>query len=111
MPYSYSENYYFHQGHRFVARAAVLRYIATKDIVDAGASIGDSLVVLANHTKGRIVSYELILGTYRQALRWKDVNCVILNVGLADRVSRPAAPKDSLVTRFPDFCHSFVECR
>jgi FkbM family methyltransferase len=88
MPYYYIENYYHHHGLRYLAPQAVLDFVSTRDMIDAGASIGDSLLLLKNYTKGRVISYEVIPGTYQQALKWQTEQCIVLNMGIADRIGQ-----------------------
>jgi FkbM family methyltransferase len=89
----HSETLYHHHGLRFIAPKAVLDYISTKDIVDIGAYVGDSLVALRNYTTGRVVSYELIPDTYRQALRWGTPQCLIINMGVSNRPGHTLVPR------------------
>jgi hypothetical protein len=69
LPYYLSENFYHHHGLRFVAPETVHQYLSTRDFLDFGASIGDSLVVLKSYTTGRVISYELIPNTFHRALK------------------------------------------
>lgn len=52
------EVFYFHHGLRF-SHKNILDYVKSKDIIDIGAYIGDSLLVLHQYTNRRIFSYEL----------------------------------------------------
>jgi FkbM family methyltransferase len=80
----YPENFYHHHGLRFIADPATLNYIKDKDILDIGAFIGDSLVVLRNYTSGRVISYELAPGSYQKALKWASNNSLVFNMGISD---------------------------
>ena len=51
------EVFYFHHGLRF-ADQKILDYIKDKDIIDCGAFIGDSVLVLRNYTNKTIYCYE-----------------------------------------------------
>lgn len=51
------EVFYFHHGLRFADRK-ILDYIKDKDIIDCGAFIGDSVLVLRNYTNKTIYCYE-----------------------------------------------------
>jgi hypothetical protein len=83
LPYYLSENFYHHHGLRFIAPETVRQYLSTRDFLDFGASIGDSLVVLKAYTTGRVISYELIPNTFHRPLKWAKAQCLIFNVGVA----------------------------
>lgn len=51
------EVFYFHHGLRF-ANKKIQEYVKDKDILDCGAFVGDSLLVLRNYTQGTIYCYE-----------------------------------------------------
>jgi FkbM family methyltransferase len=79
----YPENFYQHHGLRFMADQATLEYIRERDIMDVGAFIGDSLVVLRNYTNRRVISYELVPQTYKMALQWASDKCLVFNKGVS----------------------------
>jgi FkbM family methyltransferase len=60
------ESFYFHHGLRF-ASVDVKDYVKNRDILDAGAYTGDSLIVLDQYTDKRIVSYEIAPKLFRSA--------------------------------------------
>ena len=57
IPHLAPEVFYFHHGLRF-ADKRILDYIKNKDILDCGAFIGDSILVLKNYQPKMIYSYE-----------------------------------------------------
>jgi FkbM family methyltransferase len=57
---------YNHHGLRWLPQA-VKDYIRERDIVDVGASIGDSLTILDEYTNHRVISYELMPDTAQLA--------------------------------------------
>jgi FkbM family methyltransferase len=79
------ENFYHHHGLRFIAPKPVLGYISQKDILDVGGSWGDSLIVLKNYTKGRVISYDILPSSSRRARHWASKQCIIVNMGMSDR--------------------------
>lgn len=52
------EVFYYHHGLRF-SNEKILNYIYNKDIIDVGANIGDSLLVLQNYTNRKIHLYDI----------------------------------------------------
>jgi FkbM family methyltransferase len=72
------ESFFYHHGLRFTDDA-VRAYVSTRDIIDAGAFDGDSIVMLDKYTSGRIIGYELILETSRRARK------LVLTLGKGDR--------------------------
>jgi FkbM family methyltransferase len=106
IPHHYIENFYQHHGLRLIAPDIVRRYVATRDILDVGAAVGDSLVLLQKYTVKRVISYELIPGTARLAAQFGSEQCIILNVGLADspmtiQVSQTGSGTSGLHSRGP----------
>lgn len=58
VPNGLPEVFYFHHGLRFQPEN-IKNYVRQKDILDIGAFIGDSAVVLAKYTDKKIYSYEI----------------------------------------------------
>lgn len=58
LEYYSEEVFYYHHGLRF-CNERILKYIYTKDIIDVGANIGDSLMVLQHYTSKKIHLYEI----------------------------------------------------
>ena len=83
------EVFYTHHGLRF-AKKPILDYIKDKDIIDAGAFIGDSALVLANYTSRKIYSYEASHFNYLKCINTTKANniedkVVPLLLGLSDK--------------------------
>jgi FkbM family methyltransferase len=60
--YAGAEWAYNHHGLRWLPQS-VKDYIRERDIIDVGASIGDSLTILDEYTNRKVISYELIPDT------------------------------------------------
>lgn len=56
--YYTEEVFYYHHGLRFTSKF-IRKYIQNKDILDVGACMGDSLVILLNYTNKRVHLYEI----------------------------------------------------
>jgi FkbM family methyltransferase len=61
-----AESVYNHHGLRWVPNT-VKDYIRERDIIDVGASVGDSLAVFEDYTNRRVISYELVPETAKRA--------------------------------------------
>ena len=82
------EIFYFHHRLRF-ADKKVLDYIKNKDILDCGAYVGDSLLVLRNYTNRNIYRYEFSspnLSMFNKVMQANNVK--------SDYVLRPVALGD-----------------
>jgi FkbM family methyltransferase len=81
------EIWFQHHGMRF-ASECVKNYVRDRDIIDAGASDGDSLVILDRYTDRRIFSYELIPATAdtarRVASNLRPEKHFVFNLGLSN---------------------------
>ena len=82
------EVFYTHHGLRF-AKQPILDYIKDKDIIDAGAFIGDSALILSPYTTKKIYSYEVNEYNYEQIINTSQLNhiedkVVPLLLGLSD---------------------------
>lgn len=80
--------FYYHHGLRFSSEQ-ILKYVSERDIIDAGAFTGDSLVVLQNYTSKKIVSYELLPKNAQYAMenvrQYNSSRLIVINCGLSDK--------------------------
>jgi hypothetical protein len=60
------EAFYYAHGLR-ICPQVVRDYVRSRDIIDCGAAIGDSLAALDAYTDRRVISYEIIANTAQQA--------------------------------------------
>ena len=84
------EIFYFHHGLRF-ADKKILDYIKNKDFMDCGAFIGDSVLVLKNHSPKMIYSYEFSkrnVNCFEKMMRANNINSGyrIIRAVLGDKV-------------------------
>ena len=85
------EVFYFHHGLRF-ADQKILDYIKNKDILDCGAFIGDSVLVLQNYTQSTIYCYEFSkpnIEAFKNLM--KANNCLkyrLISAALGDKVQK-----------------------
>ena len=85
------EVFYFHHGLRF-ANPKVLNYIKDKDIIDCGAYIGDSVLVLREYTDAKIYCYEFSksnINAFEKVMKLNSVassKYVIVPVALGDEL-------------------------
>jgi hypothetical protein len=83
------EVWFHHHGLRWVSER-VKEYVRGRDILDVGASEGDSLSVLSNYTDQRVVSYELIPETSKAARRVAETfpagKHFVFNVGISNKL-------------------------
>jgi hypothetical protein len=70
-PYVHAESLYNHHGLRWSPRL-LKDYVRSRDIIDVGASFGDSLVALINYTDRRVISYETDPALVRQANNYSN---------------------------------------
>jgi FkbM family methyltransferase len=86
-PSDLPEVWFHHHGIRWLS-SKVKKYIRERDIVDVGASTGDSLVVLSNYTEKRVLSYELIPASADNsravARRFPAGKHFVFNIGLSN---------------------------
>jgi len=59
------EAHYFHHGLRFSPQK-LRDYVLNRDIMDIGAFIGDSMVILTKYTNKKVMSYELSPKNYKR---------------------------------------------
>jgi FkbM family methyltransferase len=90
----FPEVLYFHHGLRF-ANKNIQKYIATKDILDCGAYVGDSLLVLRQYTSGTIYSFEFsqkTIATFRKVMEINNVTSgyVLIESAIGECVSKAA---------------------
>lgn len=83
------ENFYFHCGLRFVPKNIVRRY-ETRDLIDAGASNGDTAAIFSREYAFRTIhAFEPENNNYEQLVRnitkFKLRNVVPVNMGLGDK--------------------------
>jgi FkbM family methyltransferase len=95
------ESFYSHHGLRWLPQS-VKDYIWERDIIDAGASTGDSLAVLDAYTNRTVVSYEIIPGTANQARKtashFLPRKHVVVTVALSDSIGNITVPAEGNVT-------------
>jgi FkbM family methyltransferase len=60
------EAFYYAHGLRFCSQS-IRDYVRNRDFIDCGAFDGDSLSVLSEYTRKRIISYEIFEGTWKIA--------------------------------------------
>jgi FkbM family methyltransferase len=85
------EIFYFHHGLRF-ASENILRYIKDKDILDCGAYVGDSVLVLKPYTTGTIYSFEFsqkAITEFRKVMEKNSIRSgsVLIEAALGDRIA------------------------
>lgn len=92
------EVFYFHHGLRFT-NPKVLNYIKGKDIIDCGAYIGDSVLVLRYYTNATIYCYEFSktnIKAFEKVMKLNSVSSkyIIVPVALSDEVGNIRVEKE-----------------
>jgi FkbM family methyltransferase len=88
---------FYHRLH--VDSLRTLDRIRGRDVIDAGAWIGDSALILSEYTDGRVFAFEPVSRSYKSILKTIEMNglksVVPVNFGLGDRnESRPIYLRD-----------------
>lgn len=88
LPVNHFESQIFYD-EMHIDRLKTLNNIRNKDIIDAGAFVGDSALILSPHTNGKIFAFEPVSKTYallQETIKINNLrNIISVNMGLGDK--------------------------
>ncbi|MCR4623659.1 MAG: FkbM family methyltransferase [Alphaproteobacteria bacterium] len=100
------EIFYFHHGLKF-ANKKIKNYIKDKDIIDCGAYIGDSVLVLKDYTDKTIFCYEFYKPNIEKFHKIMKLNNItsgykLISVALGESMKVTREDEESLIVCSPD---------